>query len=51
MRPYGQRERETPDEYLTLPAGDGRKWRVGSLRRMAKEMKKKKRKKIVELRQ
>lgn len=33
-------ERETLDEHLTLSIDDGRKWRVGSLRRMAKEMKK-----------
>lgn len=34
-------ERETPDEHLTLPIGDGRKWRVGSFRGTAKEMRKK----------
>lgn len=39
-------ELETPDEHLTLPIGDGRKWRVESLRGTVMKKEGKDRKKI-----
>lgn len=42
MRPstVNDRGRGMPDEHLTSPDGEGRKWRVGSFRQLAKKMEK-----------